>query len=189
MAGDVQQLRLVLRRGHAGHGTDLGVADLAALEGVVDRWQRAKRPGHPDLFARHQFAETAFEVQPVGQRTDAVAGPAVVSVEFVQQLEEPVVRGVEVAGQGGDFVGKDLAALLPGCGGRADECRRLADESRRLADERRGVPGQRRSAGKPGWVPIGSGGGIGGKGGVGNRSVLGGWVDIVLDFLSSRLDG
>ena len=39
-------------------------------------------------------------------------------------------------------------------------------ESRGLAGERRGVPGQRRSAGKPGWVPIGSGGGIGGDGGV-----------------------
>ena len=88
MAGDVQQLRLVLGRGRAGHGADLGVADLAALERGVGQGQLPQRAGHADLFPGDQLADAAFPAQPVGQRTDPGAGPALLAVELVEELEE-----------------------------------------------------------------------------------------------------
>ena len=116
VAGDVQQLRLVLGRGRAGHGADLGVADLAALEGSVDHRQLPQRAGHADLFPGHQLADAALPAQPVGQGADPGPGPALLAVELLKELEEPVLGGVEVPGQGGDLGGERLRAFFPGRG-------------------------------------------------------------------------
>lgn len=53
----------------------------------------------------------------MGQRTDPGAGPALLAVELVEELEEPVLGGVEVTGQGGDFGGERVRAFFPDAGG------------------------------------------------------------------------
>ena len=116
VAGDVQQLRLVLGRGRAGHGADLGVADLAALERSVGHRQLPQGAGHANLLASHQLADAAFPAQPVGQGADPGAGPALLAVEFVEELEEAVLGGVEVTGQGGDFGGERVRVFFLGRG-------------------------------------------------------------------------
>ena len=113
VAGDVQQLRLVLRSGRTGHRTHFGEADLALLERSVDQGQLPQRTGHANLLAGHQVAEPAFPVQPVGQRTDPGPGPALLPVELFKELEEPVLGGIEVTGQGGDLIGEQVRAFFP----------------------------------------------------------------------------
>ena len=112
MTGDVEQLRLVLGRGRAGHGADLGVADFAALERCIDRGQLLQGAGHADLFPGHQLADAAFPAQPVGQGADPGAGPALLAIELLKELEEPVLGGVEVTGQGCDLGGERLPGIF-----------------------------------------------------------------------------
>ena len=112
MAGDLKQESLILRSGGAGHGADLGVADLATLERRVDFRQIPQRAGDADLFPGCEFPDAALEVEPVGQRTDADTAPAVAAVELVQQLDKAVVGRVEMPGQRGYFVFQTFAQGL-----------------------------------------------------------------------------
>jgi hypothetical protein len=103
VAGNRQQVVLVLRRRHAGHCPHLGVAQLAARERLAHAWQRLERAGDAHLLPGGIEADAAAPVEPVGAGDDAPAGPALAAVELGDEHQQAVGRGVDVGGEGGDL--------------------------------------------------------------------------------------
>src|SRR5215467_2267032 len=106
--GELEELALVVWRRAAGHGADLGVADLALSEGVVTQGENGERAGHADLFAGGAEGDAAAPVQPVGAGGGALGGPELVGVEVANVGEETVGAGVEHGGSFGNPIGERL---------------------------------------------------------------------------------
>jgi len=55
--------------------------------------------GHPNLFSRRPHVQTDFEIQPMRTRVQAPIRPSLPPIEFADQGEPAVIRGVELPGQ------------------------------------------------------------------------------------------
>jgi len=86
-----------------GELTDFGVRELAALERLGQKWQRAEGVGHADVLAGGAWGEPHAPREPGGARAKAIAPPAA-PVKFADEIEQSGGGGVEVSGQLGDLV-------------------------------------------------------------------------------------
>mgnify|MGYP005858059999 CR=1 FL=1 len=99
MKGVLQEQGLVVGGRHPGHGPDLGIADLAAAQGLVDLRKLGQSPGHPDLLPGGARGNAALEVEPVGGGAGAVAARKTAPVPFPDQAEQAVLGGIHVAAE------------------------------------------------------------------------------------------
>jgi hypothetical protein len=95
MPGHIEEIPFVLRRGHPGHGPDLGVGQGAVGHGLGDQGQGGQGPGHPDLFPGWAGADTGSPGEPVGAGEKAV-GPALPLVEGPDQDQELIGGRIEM---------------------------------------------------------------------------------------------
>jgi hypothetical protein len=96
--GHVEQQLLVVARGYAGDGADLGVAQLPALHGSGDERQRRERPRHPHLLARRDQTHADAPAEPMGAALGSWRPPACVGIELVDIDEELMGGGVDMRG-------------------------------------------------------------------------------------------
>ena len=97
----VHQLRLVLRRRHAGDGADLRVRHLAALHGGAEARKDGQCLRHPHLLACGAEIDPCAPVQPVGAGAEAGVPPTRV-VELAEQDEQVVGGRVQSRGEFSD---------------------------------------------------------------------------------------
>ena len=112
--GELDQLRLVLGRGHARQGPDLGPREPPLLHLGRGQGQVGKAPGRPQPLAGRAEGDPGPPVQPVG--AGAPPAPEFLLVEAAQQRQKPVQGGVDVRGKLGDLVADGIA--VRGSGGR-----------------------------------------------------------------------
>ena len=129
---EVQQVRLVLGRGHARHRADLRVGQLAATHGVAQPGQRPECSGHPHLLAGGAQVEAGPPVQPVGTGAKALA-PTVALVEPADEHEQFVGGGLDARRQLGDGIAETLGVTAA-----RSRCNRDGDGIRRGIDGARG---------------------------------------------------
>jgi hypothetical protein len=107
-----EQGGLVLGRGDARHGADLGEGQLAFLERRADQRQAGQGARDAELLARRVQRKPAAPLQPVGRGRPAL--PAVQLVEHPQHGDQPIRGGVDVAGERGDLALEQRRAALAG---------------------------------------------------------------------------
>ncbi|MFM1897246.1 MAG: hypothetical protein RLZZ385_2320 [Pseudomonadota bacterium] len=92
--GDLQQKPFIGRRGTAGHGPHLGIADGAGGKCCIDGRQSIQTLRHPHFFPRRAKVDAAVIIQPVGRRLEIAAiTPGHPLDEGGQQFDEAVVGG------------------------------------------------------------------------------------------------
>lgn len=101
---NLQQIALVVRSRHAGHGTHLGVAHLAESEGLGDPRQMLEAVGDPQLLPGCHQAETTLPVEPVGAGENTPLRPSPAAVELRYQAQQAISRGVDVGSEFCDLI-------------------------------------------------------------------------------------
>jgi hypothetical protein len=91
----LQQLRLVLRRGHAAQRANLRIRQFARGKSARDARQVEQRRRDAHLLARGADHDAALHVQPLGAVVELVGLPALADVELAHQLEKRILRGVD----------------------------------------------------------------------------------------------
>ncbi|MDD9945646.1 MAG: hypothetical protein OXU20_31670 [Myxococcales bacterium] len=96
---DHHQVVFVVRRGDAGHGAHLAVAELTAREGSTDLWQVRQGAGDAHPFTGGPKGDAALPVEPVGGALEATVQVTIGAIEALEEHQEPVLGGIEVPGQ------------------------------------------------------------------------------------------
>lgn len=104
VAGQLDQWCLGGRRGDAGDGPHLGVAQLGGREGVADQRQFGEAVGDSQVRAGGHQAQPAPPAQPLGARPGALVPPALPPVELGYQQQPLAHGGRQVGGQLADLV-------------------------------------------------------------------------------------
>ena len=102
-----QQPGFGLRRGHARQGSNLGVRQFPAGQGVAQQGQRGQGTGDSHPFPGRAHVEAHPPGEPPGTGTEARVPPAP-GVELADQGEQAGGGGVEVRGQLGDLVAESI---------------------------------------------------------------------------------
>jgi len=102
-SGELQQARFCLGRGHARHGPDLGVGDLAARERRADERQLWQGARHSNAFVGCAEVHSDSPRQPLGAGLEAVA-PAAAGVEVADHIQQAGGGHLNVGGQLGDLI-------------------------------------------------------------------------------------
>jgi len=102
---ELEQLRLGFRVGDAGQRPNLRVRQLSGCERRVHERDLLEPPRDAEVLARRARLERASPGDPLGARAaTAEVPPAVSPVELGDELEPPTRSGVQVRGEGEDFV-------------------------------------------------------------------------------------
>ena len=103
VAADAHEHGFVRVRRDARHRADLRIRELAARERGADLGQRFERARDADLLARRHLADAALPVEPLRGAHETVPRIRFAAVEFRDQQQEAIGRGVEVAPELGDL--------------------------------------------------------------------------------------
>jgi hypothetical protein len=101
--GDHEQARFGRRAGDAGERPHFGVAQFAPRHGGGDQRQVRERMGDAHLLACRTQVQPALEIQPVRAGVQFPIPPAPAPIEFGDQREPTIIRGIELSGQRGDL--------------------------------------------------------------------------------------
>ncbi len=106
--GELEQVALVVGRGHPGERPHLGVAQSPGGEGGGDRGELAETMRHPDLLTSRGHVDPTLPVEPMRTAPALPGAPSLPPVELGHQQQPPALGGVEVGGQLGDLTFQPL---------------------------------------------------------------------------------
>lgn len=110
LTGQLQELRLVFGRGHAGESPHLGEGQLPPGHSPGKDVEIPKCPGHPYLLPSRPGRDSGSPREPFGTGAES-PGPALLLIEGTNQNQEMVGGGVDVGGQAGNLLTQCLWAI------------------------------------------------------------------------------
>ena len=104
MPGDLDEPRLVLRRGYPGQRPGHRVAQLPPAQRLAQPRQPLQGPRHPHLLARRSRGDARPPAEPRRAAPEALLVPALAGVELADQPQEPPGRRLDVGREARDLI-------------------------------------------------------------------------------------